>query len=382
MTSFRMRASVVVTSLVLCAGSLRSEKPMTDECVIPDMTVFPTTNAWREPADLALARAQQARLLGPDGKRFALVEMPGCRLRDIKLSGPVLGFASSYTVPGGRVLYQTEGWYVGGPEEASRSLDAPAHGLIGRMPILANDGRAVAWIVSDPSVPPKFIYGRGTYYVPRIVVQSLESGESSFVPLPAGTLAKEIYSPLPRLLAFDLEKKELTLAIEDVETESPRYLAVGLDGALRWGPITTEGVPRGLSESVNFRRLGDGWVAWGDGLNIHNDPMRIAWSLKSGRGSHRVKTPWAPFQHPKIDSVALSADGELIAVSVGLHTRMLLSKARTYVFRVRDGKIVFDHTMSGESASGVAFLGNDRFVYSDGDRQKQRHETHVVQLPK
>lgn len=384
MTTLFARTSLVLTALVVGAGagSLHSQNQMTDECVIPDVTVFPSFAAKREPADLALARAQQAMLLGPDGKRFALVEMPGCRLRDIKLSGEVLRFASSYTVPGGRTLYQTESWNVEGPEGPSRSIEPPAHMLSGRLPILANDGRSVAWIVSDPSVPPKFIYGRGTYYVPRLVVQSIESGQTSFVPLPAGTLAKESYSPLPRLLAFDVEKKEITLAVEDVETESPRYLAVGLDGARSWGPITTEGVPKGPAESANFRRLGDGWVAWGDDLNIRNDPMRIVWSLKSGRGSHRVKTPMAPFQHPKIDSAAVSPDGEFIAVSVALRTRMLLSKGRTYVFRVRDGKVVFDHTMSGENGSGVAFLGNDHFVYSDYDRQKPRHETHVVKLPK
>lgn len=379
--------SATLAALVLYAGKAGPEEPMSEECVIPDLVLAPTTESRREPADLALVRAGRATLLGVDGRRFVLLEAPGCRLRDIPLEGSVLGFASSYTIPDGRALYLGDGWRLGGGGEPPRRIAPPPELLDGRPPILANDGRAVAWLVKDPAVPPRFIYGRGTYYVPRVLVSPLGSGSGSgpsfFIPLPAGTLANEHTTQLPRLLALDLEQKELTLAVEDVEAAgqgTPRYLAVDLGGALRWGPIPVDGVPHGLRESLGFRRLGAGWVAWGDSLNVSEAPLRIVWSLPSGRSVHRVKTPMAPFQHPRIDSAEVSPDGEHIAVSVGLHTRMLLSKGRTYVFRVRDGRLVFDHTMSGANGSPVAFLGNDRFCYSDYDKKKQAHATHVVRL--
>jgi hypothetical protein len=130
-----------------------------------------------------------------------------------------------------------------------------------------------------------------------------------------------------------------------------------------------------------FRRLGDGWVAW-DGLLFGRGAPKVAWSLASGKGTHEVRVPGVPFQHPEIDGAAVTPDGKYLAVSVGLHTRMKLSSGRVYVVRLADQSVVVERSVAAASAGPVAFLGNDLFCYSGYDEKSKRRGTFVLRLPK
>lgn len=375
-------------TLALVLGLLGSKLASADvtvqgECEVLDYVITRSPFTVSQPADLSFERARRTIVESADGARYGVLDGADCRVRPIDLGGAPAQTQSLFAVPTGRAIFFRDGWFLASDSAPLRKLTPPTNTWKDHAPILANDGNAIVWVGRDPKEPTKFFEGRGTHAVPHLIVQSLAGGADQIVLLPPGTLGNvEAVGPngtMPRLLVFDAAAREVTLAVEG-DAPGIRYLGVGLDGNVRWGALTIDGVPEGTGGPMNMRRVGSGWIAWGDYTNIHQQPLTVAWALAAGRGTHRASTPIAPAQHPKIDLVALSADEKYFAVSVGLATRMKLSHARIYVVRVRDQKIVWERAMANATFNGVAFLGTDRFAFSDYDKGRQRHVTRVLRL--
>lgn len=86
----------------------------------------------------------------------------------------------------------------------------------------------------------------------------------------------------------------------------------------------------------------------------------MAWSLAAGSGSCRV------LKGRSINSIAVSPDGELIALSVATSLNIGHIKDAIYVLRVRDGAVIFRRYLDTYTRTPVLFPANDLFLYSAG----------------
>ena len=154
------------------------------------------------------------------------------------------------------------------------------------------------------------------------------------------------------LLALDMESRQLTIAAYDnifaVDLDSPRVV---------WGP---HAVPDVALRANAIRRIGDGWIAWDRDTETGVDED-IRWSLRSGSGSHTV------LKGRRIRSVAISADGQLIGVSVNpKHERLPNAQPSIYVFRTSDREEGFRHYAPPRVlADSIQFLGDEFFAYEE-----------------
>lgn len=288
----------------------------------------------RSGVQLELAQAREAWLERLPERRFAILTMPGCRVRDLEMTSPGAGGGIDYVAPGGAVLYRTwdkqsgkqSHWFLGREGGAPQALDPPDEKYW--LPVLSSDGAAVAWLKSAQASD-----GRGLVHVAWI--RDLASGEERSIRLGA------VASGTPRLIAFDAAKGEFVLAID-----SERMLGLGLAGQVLWGPVRETGI---ASLGDNFRRHAKGWLAWnGPG---HEGPYGVAWSLLLGKGRHDVPKGRA------ITDVALDPWSRYIAVSVSPALSIGSVRDSVYVIRVHDGAEVYRRYLNPYARTRVAFLG-------------------------
>jgi hypothetical protein len=99
-----------------------------------------------------------------------------------------------------------------------------------------------------------------------------------------------------------------------------------------------------------YQRLPHGWISW----DIYRDKgrHRIAWNLHGQAG--RLEVP----KGRGINAVSVSADEQLIAVSVGPNTRIGTVKDAIFVIRAHDRTEVYRRYFAPYSRSRPVFLGS------------------------
>jgi len=202
-------------------------------------------------------------------------------------------------------------------------------------PLLSSDGVWVVWTVRDGDAQPP---------PQALLVRAVTGGDERRVRLRALPLGSV------RPISFDARAGEITLAVSE-----RTFVAVGLDGGVRWGPLRpTEVEPL----STTFRRIGAaGWVAW-DGYR-ESEAYRLAWSLPAGRGLYRLP------KGRSIVGVDVDPTGALIALSMTGTVSLGDIHDAVVVLRAADGAEVFRRFLPRYTRTAVAFLDAERFAYSD-----------------
>jgi hypothetical protein len=289
--------------------------------------------------------------------------MPGCRVVPLAFQSVGQPFTQPFVLPNGRCLFSTwdtkaaraDWWYYGGPGMSAELLRRPPSDPNRASPILSNDAEWVAWI--------QFVPGAVTPPLPEeVMVRSLrDSGERSvsLQPLGRGSFV---------LLALDMNSEELTLFEHDYATSEITVFGIGLDGAMRWGPLKAEGVE---AQSTTFLQAGQGWVAW-DAYR-ENGRYQIAWSLPLGSGKHEVR------KGRGITAAAVDPSGSYVAVSVTTSLNIGHIRDSVYVLRASNGAAVFCRYLPTYTRSEVAFLGNSHFAYTEWNGAQS--QVRVLQLP-
>jgi hypothetical protein len=325
-------------------------------CTVPDTFLRPV----RSGAQLELALAREAWLERLPERRYAVLTMPGCRVRDLELTAGTASGGLDYVASGGAVLYRTwdkasgkQGhWFLHRDGGAPVSLAPPDEKYW--LPVLSADASAIAWLKTQRTPD-----GSGFAYT--VWIRELQGGTERAVRLGAAA------SKHPQLIAFDAAKGELVVA-----TDSEQMLGLDLEGELRWGPVR---IPEIGHLSDNFRRYAKGWLAW-DGPG-EDGPFRVAWSLILGAGQHQVLKGRA------ITSIALDPWSRYIVISVSPHLSIGQVRDAVYVLRVHDGAEVYRRYLAPYSRAAVAFLGPHFLAltrYDDkGDKLEARIE--VVRVP-
>ena len=215
-------------------------------------------------------------------------------------------------------------------------------------PLLSRDGAWVVWTVRDGGAQPP---------PQALLVRAVSGGDEKRVPLralPVGSV---------RPIEFDARAGEITLAVSE-----RTFVAVGLDGGVRWGPLRPTDVE---PLSTTFRRVGaDGWVAW-DGYR-ESDSYRLAWSLPAGRGLYRLP------KGRSIVGVDVDAASVLIALSMTGTVSLGDIHDAVVVLRAADGAEVFRRFLPRYTRTAVAFVDGGRFAYSDW--VGQRAEVRVLRI--
>jgi hypothetical protein len=202
--------------------------------------------------------------------------------------------------------------------------------------ILSNDGSSVAWLRPVAASAPPIPF--------EVVIRRVGGGGEQVVDLSA--LGR---GGLQQLIQFDNAAGELVVARGLSE-----LIWVGIDGRIRRTLTKPEGVE---PQPLTYRLLLNGWVAW-DAYR-ENQPYRVVWSLPRGRGSHQV---------PKgrgITSLAVSPDGNWIALSVTSSLSIGSTQDAVYILGAVDGTEVFRKYFPKYTRSVVAFPDAERFIYTN-----------------
>lgn len=361
------------TRFLITPDTAREERPWPVACSIPNealVTGGRKPAVIRSPGDVLVAQDATGRFASvvvrrtPDGRTT-------CEAASLGLAPSTGSVAPAWIGEEGRALLMRTGGQAGGLSwewtpghgVAPAPLDEPP----GRRasdpgPVMSRDGDAVAWLVPVPASgqPPSF----------SIVVRSLVPSAPLRASAAAPRRAADVIVPLDRIerggvvvLDLDMSARELLLAIDE-----RRFVAIGFDGAIRWGRVNPEGVE---ALSMTFRRLGSGWVAW-DGYR-ERGAYGLAWALPAGRGLHRVP------EGRGITDVAVQPSGRFIALSVTTSLSIGSVADSVYVLRSSDGAQVFRRFLPRYARSGVAFPGDDLFAYTEWDGA--RAELLVLRLP-
>ena len=298
-------------------------------------------------ADLAMERAGEIWLMSSESRRYSILTMPGCQLRPVNIPVLEAGGAVSQARPGGNAIFRI---YDGLSQKTEVfALQAGFYGKIEPTPpaeltywdpIVIGDGNELAWldhIQSAGEVEP-------VIRMRPVVI----FGAEPTVPLPKGRQYQ--------LLAFDDRSGDLLLSFYP-----NGMIGVGLDGAVRWGPFTADGL---ASIGANFRRVGEGWIAW----DSYRDEgrYRIVWSLPSGSGSREIP------KGRSITSLSVNPDGDLIAVSTSPSVSIGNIADAVFVFKAADGNEVYRRTLPTYSRSNVQFIGNDYLAMYEFEGEKSR----------
>jgi len=94
----------------------------------------------------------------------------------------------------------------------------------------------------------------------------------------------------------------------------------------------------------------------------------IAWALDTGSGSRKIPRGSSP------TAVAVDATGRYIAFSTTTSLNIGDTKDAVVVLRTSDGEEVFRRYLPAYNRSGVIFLGDEYFAYSDSGT------THVLRI--
>ncbi len=280
-------------------------------------------------ADLGLERAGEAWVIRQDDRLRAVLTMPGCRLTPV--AAPRVGSTMDHVAPGGHLLFRGDDGQLAhaGPERAAPlAVAAPVPGKYWS-PILADDGRTLAWLDRQP----------------------VQSG-----PRPYRLRLRHMDSSSEEAIALDLPPRD-QFELIGADTESNRFtlarfrngiLAIDKQGRTIAGPVSPPGV---YDARWGFRWLDGGWVAW-DGYR-EEGRSRIVWSLPAGNGE--VVIP----RGRNIESLAVDPDGRHIAVSVATGLSIGSTKSAVFLFRVADGQELFRRYHPTFSRNRLAFLGTN-----------------------
>jgi hypothetical protein len=334
-------AHLLALSTLFVVGSATAEdhEDWRTVCEVPDMELAGIHSGIRTPPDTSLARAGQAWLR--HGDDYAILTMPGCNTRDVKMPDAARPVSMRFVSARGYVLGSWDNqtgltsWWVG--NGSLRSMRGPSDSPTSGAPILSTDGHWVAWIEARPGNPRSR----------HVVIRSLGDDQERVVDLPPSEWS---------LLDADMERQELTFFEHNIVNRYAGLVVLGLDGARRGQPLIAEGVePQGST----FLRVGSGWVAWDATRDGTFEPFRITWSVSGGRGSQKTRAGRT------ITAVAVNPAGTYIAVSETNGTRIHYLKDVVYVLRASDGKKVWHRILSMFARSSLAFLGDELFAYTE-----------------
>jgi hypothetical protein len=309
------------------------------ECRVPDRMLF--NGGVPGPAWAIDSNGERARL-------------DGCRLEALPPIARDPGSTPVARATSGRLLVMraardgTQTWAWVDPDGTSVDLTPPeARWPAYSAPLLSRDGAWVVWVVRDGDAQPP---------PQALLVRALTGGGGRRVPLRGLPLG----SVVP--IEFDPRAGEIALALSE-----RTFVAVGLDGGVRWGPLRPTDVE---PLSMTFRRIGaDGWVAW-DGYR-DSAAYRLAWSLPAGHGLYRLP------KGRSIVGVDVDSAGALIALSVTGTVGLGDIHDAVVVLRAADGAEVFRRFLPRYTRTAVAFDG-ERFAYSDW--VGQRAEVRVLRI--
>ena len=307
------------------------------------------------PLNMSLEKAGQVWLRASEGDEYALLQMPGCEITEVSFDiGEYRHIA--YSAENARMLYVTKSgpdwrqhwWYWPGSGKDLRPLDLPRQ-PDRNPPALSDDGEWVGWL--------KAVDSESGQLFPRILMRSLSTGEQITVDFKLPDRNFRSY----RLLSFDMDGPELVL-----QRGLSDFVGLDLEGNVLWGPVAPEGA---AAFDRQFRRVADGWVAWGESDEEGSDA--IVWTLRGESGSHRV------LRGRKIHSVAVEPEGRLIAVSTSCaYCGHDVVRDAVYIFRVSDGEEVFRRHLGHEKRFlQIQFLGTEFFAYPEGG------ELRVLRVP-
>ncbi len=341
----RRYAHVLLCFLITSATSARAETPGTTnfevECSVSGYHIMPAYVG----VDLTFERAGKVLVERNDqGGNFELALLSsGCGLENILplgTTGRPMSFMS--VTARGDMLYDSG--FSGTSRFVKQAGKAPVpiappselgdkHWAV----TLSDDGTAIVWPV------PK---GRGEGAAgEQLRVRDLATGNETSIPIQASSrMGFEVFSA---------NVAEDDYVLRDYPN---KVLAVDGRGVVKWGPKETTGV-ESLVTSSNFRRVGDGWVAWsstGDDGAAH-----LAWSLATGNGRH-------DFPLLGFEAVSVSPDGTLIAVSAS-SSNSLNDKEAVVLLRASDGRELLHQTLPLYSRVKLGFLDDTHLAMNTKD---------------
>ena len=295
-----------------------------------------------------MAAAGKAVVYLTKENRYALLELPGCRVTPLADVPSRAGLASvMHITPSGARFFSTYApgrpslpyWYS--PNPATAPIEVPLDAELTRNanPVLSEDGRWIALL--------------STIRTPN------ESRNEIILVAPNGQRARSFWPAgvefsWHELVAIDVPKQELVLSRGLRE-----YLWVKFDGAAVREPASTGALQ---AQPPTFRWVSDGWFAW----DAYRDTAPYGWEL-SLRGRRISK---AVEKLRRINHGAVSRDGRFVALSLETEHGRLLS--------LRDAVVIYDTASEGAEKSRkylprftrtpVAFLGNAHLAYGDSGR--------------
>lgn len=304
-------------------------------CTLEDAVLAPA----RSPADGALAFARQAWVLRGESREPWLMDADGCALTE--LGAPPEGEVGlRWVVPDGASLTsvvaagedEPRWWWQPGPKAGRLEVFPPpdVSGVDGP-PALSTDGTWVAWIRRPASGAPE------------LTLRHVHSSDERAIPLrAAGAGGLE-------LLAVDLDANRILLARNQQE-----YLAIGIDGGLRFGPQRFKEL---APLAGTFRMAGrDGWIAW-DGYR-EREPYRVEWALQFGRGR------WEALPGRRIVSAAVDPGGLYVAVSLTSDVSFGRARDAVVVLRVDDGLESYRRYLPRGTRAEVAFVAPGALAFT------------------
>jgi hypothetical protein len=298
-------------------------------------------DAWMSPVAMPYRSAGEpligALVIQTSKGSYGLMSIPGCNVAPLPLPQPTLQpggrvdfmVGVDYVVPGLAVLFNKLETRTGGQTwNITRtntgeliSVDVPAN--TGK--VLSEDGEWIGWI-QQKQIVVRDVAGSE----PEIRIDLNELGSGSYV-----------------LANISLIRDEVAVFRND------ELLVLGTNGEIRF----TIKKPADVSYLPNtFQVLNGGWVGW-DGYR-DQEPYRVAWSLPAGEGRHQA------LKGRLINSVAVSPQGDLIAVSVSTALNIGDIQDAVYVLRISDGREVFRRYLPAYTRSQVLFPDGDSFLYS------------------
>lgn len=344
-------ASVLTTGACGFSGP-GAKTSLREVCSVPDAELA----AIRSGPFLEMENAQETIVHLSKTERYALLEMPGCRLTPLA-DGPRPrgGLASPMQVtPGGARLFSTYDagrpavpyWYA--PSEATAPMevcvDATASGP--EFPILSEDGGWLAVLRTTRT--------REESRNEIVLREANGSGRRSVWPA-------QLEWTWHELVAIDVIKKQVVLSRGLRE-----YIWVDFAGKTIRGPVNTGTV---RAQPNTFRWVGDGWFAW----DAYRDqgPYGFRLSLSARDFSASVE------KLRMISHAAVSPGARYAAASLeNAYARVLSWRDAVVVYDTASGQEIFREYLPPYTRTQVAFLGAEHFAYDEPGRVR------VIALPK
>ena len=203
---------------------------------------------WLVPAQAGLTRGIDARgeaLVGTGEGQYGILRVPQCAVEPLAIPRLPIAPGIQQVASDGSVLYvayergvPNQTFWVLRRGAAQPVQVVPPAGVSTSypFPLLSNDARWVAWTMRSPDGPV------------TVQLTPVDGGE-------------------PRVIAHDLLQRATLTPVEldmeggtlTISRNLGTFVALGLDGELRWGPLT---VPDLAVQPQTFRYLDGQWLAW------------------------------------------------------------------------------------------------------------------------